>query len=127
MAGGIFATPGPRIYSIAPGRPFLRELALGLTDSVKAAGFELPEITIYLPTRRAARALAEGFLEAASGAASLTPRIKALGDIDEDEFDLGDFGLSAEDELALAPVVSSAERRLALARLLVNLSLVSIT
>ncbi len=118
MAGGIFATPGPRIYSIAPGRPFLRELALGLTDSVKAAGFELPEITIYLPTRRAARALAEGFLEAASGAASLTPRIKALGDIDEDEFDLGDFGLSAEDELALAPVVSSAERRLALARLI---------
>ena len=118
MRAGIFDAPGPRYYSIASGENFLLALARGVIAASESAGFELPDATIYLPTRRAARALTEAFLEASGAAATLTPRIKALGDIDEDEFDLGDFDISLEDELALAPVVSSAERRLVFARLI---------
>ena len=44
----------------------------------------LPLITIYLPTRRAARALREAFLAEAKGDALLLPRIRALGDPDEE-------------------------------------------
>ena len=40
--------------------------------------------TIYLPTRRAVRALREAFLDEAEGDALLLPRIRALGDPDED-------------------------------------------
>ncbi|GJL91455.1 double-strand break repair protein AddB [Hyphococcus sp.] len=116
MAEGIFDAPSPRYFSIASGQDFLLELARGLNTAIKSAGFALPDATVYLPTRRAARACAEAFLVAADGSACLTPRIKALGDIDEDEFDIGDFGLTIEDELALAPVVSSSTRRLVLAR-----------
>ena len=114
----IFQVSGPRYFSIASGRPFLSDLASGLAEAIREAGFDLPDATIYLPTRRAARALAEAFLETASGAATLTPHIKALGDIDEDEFALDEpeTGTGFEDELALAPAVPSAERRLVLAR-----------
>ena len=44
----------------------------------------LPLTTIYLPTRRAARALREAFLAEAKGDALLLPRIRALGDPDEE-------------------------------------------
>ncbi|WP_428407085.1 double-strand break repair protein AddB [Hyphococcus sp.] len=115
---GVLASPGPRYYSIAAGRPFLRDLAEGLAVSIRESGFDLPDATIYLPTRRAARALAEAFLETAPGAATLTPHIKALGDIDEDEFALDEPepGGALEDELALDAAAPSAERRLVLAR-----------
>lgn len=115
---GVLASPGPRFYSIAAGRPFLRDLAQGLAAALAESGFALPEATIYLPTRRAARALAEAFLETAGGAATLTPHIRALGDIDEDEFALEEPGLEGvlEDELALDPAAPMAERRLVLAR-----------
>lgn len=120
MAGRVFDSPPPRFYSIASGRPFLADLAKELTASIKGAGFELPDATIYLPTRRAARALASAFLDASGACAALTPRIKALGDIDEDELALEGDGVAGalEDELALAPPVPSAERRLLLARLI---------
>lgn len=120
MAGGVFSEPAPRVYSIASGRAFLGDLARELTASIRAAGFDLPDATVYLPTRRAARSLAAAFLDASGATAALTPHIRALGDIDEDEFALdGDeAAASLEDELALAPPVPSAERRLLLARLI---------
>ena len=45
----------------------------------------LPLTTIYLPTRRAARGLREAFLAESGGQALLLPRIRALGDPDEEE------------------------------------------
>lgn len=119
MSGGVFSGfAAPRYFSIASGRPFLNDLAVALNASLAEGGFEAPEATIYLPTRRGARALAEAFLDAAPGRATLTPRIKALGDIDEDEFalDADAPDLTMEDALSLAPPVSSATRRLVLAR-----------
>ena len=117
-ADQIFSASLPRYFSIATGRPFLDDLARGLTAAFKYSGFEPSDAAIYLPTRRAARALSDAFLAASGSRAALTPHIRALGDIDEDEFALleSDATGALEDELALAPAISAVERRLILAR-----------
>ena len=113
----VFKSAAPRYFSIAPGQPFLADLAKGLRAAVALEpGLDLADALIYLPTRRAVRALAQGFIDAAPDArASLLPRIKALGDMEEDELIVFDGAL--EDDLALPPAIAPAERRLALARL----------
>ncbi len=105
----------PRYFSIVSGRPLLTDFADGLLG---AFGDDLPRAEIYLPTRRAARALGDAILDAWARMgvrAALLPRMRAIGDIDEDE--LGVFTGEAEDELALAPSISGTARLLALARL----------
>ena len=82
----------------------------------------LPLATIYLPTRRAARALREAFLAEAKGEALLLPRIRALGDPDEEAAII--FG--AEDGLdgdgaTGAAAIGALPRRLALMRLVLAL------
>ncbi len=66
---------------------------------------------ILLPTRRAARALAEAFLRASSGRPLLLPRITALGALDE-------APLTLAGALDLPPAVDPAQRLAALARLI---------
>ncbi len=84
-------TVGPRLYTIPPTAPFLTTLArallageLPLPGGPKPGPLVLPLTTLYLPTRRAARALREAFLAEAGGEAMLLPRIRALGDPDEE-------------------------------------------
>jgi len=81
----------PRLYTIPPSAPFLSTLArailvgdLPLAGGAKPDLLTLPQTTIYLPTRRAARALREAFLTESGGEALLLPRIHALGHADED-------------------------------------------
>jgi ATP-dependent helicase/nuclease subunit B len=116
-AADIFALPAPRIFTIDPGQPFLEHLALELRDCIsRRTGLELADALIYLPTRRAARALGDAFVTTAPEArASLLPQIRTLGDIDEDEF-IAFAGVSA-DEIELPPAISAIERRLVLARM----------
>lgn len=105
----------PRYYSIDPSRPFLADLARGL---IAAFGEDLARAEIYLPTRRAARALGDAILDARAEEgvrASLLPQMRAIGDIDEDELSV--FAGDAADELDLAPAISGVARTLALARL----------
>jgi ATP-dependent helicase/nuclease subunit B len=109
----------PRVFTIPPTAPFLRALARGILDGKVIAGFtprESPELladlTIYLPTRRAARALAGIFLEETASRALLLPRIVPLGDVDEDA-----FAFEADDLAPLPPAIAASERRLALATL----------
>lgn len=113
---GLFAHKTPRVFSIEAGRPFLRDLASALTGAVPPDDpLALAEIEILLPTRRSARALSEAFVAVAPGTASLLPRIRPLGDIDEDEIFL-ETGADADDG-ELPPAISPLERRLVLARL----------
>lgn len=105
----------PRYFSIDQGRPFLADLARGL---IAAFGDDLARAEIYLPTRRAARALAGAILDAraeAGARASLLPRMRAIGDIDDD--DGAAFAGEAADELDSPPAISGLARLLALARL----------
>ncbi|MBB5517496.1 double-strand break repair protein AddB [Amphiplicatus metriothermophilus] len=112
----VFAAPAPRVYSIDAGRPFLADLARGLLASLPADPLALADVEILLPTRRAARALIDAFVAAAPGGrASLLPRLRPLGDADEDEIALD--AAASEDDLDLPPAVSPLERRLVLARM----------
>ena len=109
-----FGRPAPRWFSIAPHRPFLADLAEGLLEALAAGGPQaLSDAVVLVPSRRAARGLAEAFVAVGGGRALLLPQIRALGDLDEGEppFEPGDIALD------LPPAISPWRRRFELARL----------
>ena len=112
----------PTVYTVPPHEPFVDALAGGILSG-RAVPLDpgdplaLSRLTILLPTRRACRALGLAFLRAAPGRALLLPRIRPLGDIDEDELSLGD-----EDDASLPDAISPLERRLQLTRLVQKFS-----
>ncbi|HTN10397.1 MAG TPA: double-strand break repair protein AddB, partial [Acetobacteraceae bacterium] len=99
------------LASIPATAPFLDTLA---QRWLEAAQGDLAEGLILLPTRRAARALAEAFLRASGGRALLLPRITALGALDE-------APLALAGALDLPPAVAPARRLAELARLILAL------
>jgi ATP-dependent helicase/nuclease subunit B len=117
----------PRLYTIPPSAPFLSTLAravldgnLPIPDGAKPDPLALPRATIYLPTRRAVRALRDAFLDASAGNAALLPSIRALGDPDEDAAIM--FGAEGDQDHGFAGdggirAIGPLERRLALTRL----------
>ena len=113
----LFTGPGPRWLTIAAHRPFLADLASGLLKTLQPRGAEaLADAVVLVPTRRAARALAEAFVEAGGGKALLLPQIRALGDLDEGEppFEPGTLALD------LPAAISPMRRRFELARLVLD-------
>jgi ATP-dependent helicase/nuclease subunit B len=106
--------PGPRWFTIPAHRPFLEDLATGVIRALPPSDpAALADAVILLPTRRAARALADAFLLAGDARAVLLPQIRALGDLDEGEapFEPGELALD------LPPAISPWRRRFELARL----------
>jgi ATP-dependent helicase/nuclease subunit B len=110
------------VFSIAAGVPFVDALAQGVLDEAKGAQ-DLSATRVLLPTRRACRALRDAFLRRSGGAATLLPRMTALGEVDEDELALttwdSDFGGSGDNDVPLA--VSGLKRQLLLSRLIMAL------
>jgi len=101
------------VLTIPASAPFADTLVRGLLARIDARDpLVLSRVTIYLPTRRGARALSESFARAMGGAA-LLPDIHALGELDEDEFLLDP---SAE-TLDLKPAIAPVRERLLLATL----------
>ncbi|MFD2238852.1 double-strand break repair protein AddB [Aureimonas populi] len=104
------------IFSIAPGLPFLPTLARSILSGrivkgVMGSGdpLALADLTVYVPTRRAAIALTAAFAHEIGGPAAILPRVRPLG---QDEDDAPFFGAPA-----LLPAVDPLRRRLELARL----------
>jgi ATP-dependent helicase/nuclease subunit B len=122
--------PRRRIYTVPAGRPFLRALAEALLagnlparGGPKPSPVDLTNITLYLPTRRATRALQDAFLAAASGRAMLLPAILPISEGDEDlslitEAARGEAGTVA----GIGPAISEMHRRLALTQLVLRWS-----
>ncbi len=113
----------PRLFSIPPGAPFLPTLAQALTDGTLIEGFApgndplaLASATIYVPTRRAARALRSHFVEHFGGRSAILPRIRPLGDFDEDA-DYFDAGADPKSALTALPPIAGNDRVLLLAAL----------
>ncbi|MGF1542947.1 MAG: double-strand break repair protein AddB [Parvularculaceae bacterium] len=79
-----FATSPPRLFSIDAGRPFLDDLAAGLVGALGGDPFAMADALVLVPTRRAARALDDAFVDAAPAGVALLPRVRTLGDLDED-------------------------------------------
>lgn len=119
----------PRIFTIAPDRPFLATLARGLMRLAEGDPLRLSRVTVLLPTRRAVRGLREAFLrlcgeDESAGAPLLLPRLRPIGDLDADElaFD-GGAGEGADDAtLALPPAIPDLRRSLLLTRLVLEWS-----
>ena len=118
----------PRVFTIPVGAPFLPTLARALIDGELIEGFPglggplaLARATVYVPTRRAAAALAEALLEAAGGESVLLPRIAPLGAFEPDE--AATFFDPASEETPRAgvpPAVGELARRHTLALLVRN-------
>lgn len=111
----------PRVLSIPPGAPFLTTLADALLSGRLIPGFQpggdplaLADATIFVPTRRAARALRATFAERLGGKAAILPVIRPLGDVDED---LAWFDITLPPPPALDPPIDGLERLLLLAPL----------
>jgi len=112
----------PRIFSIAPGAPFLRVLARALAEGRLIPGLDgradpmtLAQATVYLPTRRAARAFAGELVEAVGRRATILPAIRTLGDGEDEEFAAAGEPETAEETSSLPPAVGELERLLELA------------
>ncbi len=112
----------PNVFSIPAGAPFLPTLV----DALAAGRFApidmsdpmaLADVTILLPTRRAARVLRQLLIERNPSRAALLPRIQTLGDVDEEEHLLAVSEEDPADALVLPPVISRLERSLVLTEL----------
>lgn len=102
------------VFTIPASVPFAETLARGLIARTGADRdpLALISVTLYLPTRRAARALNEVFARILGGAA-LLPNVRPLGDVEEEDF-LFD---TATEALRLPPPISPLRRVLLLATL----------
>ena len=82
----------PRVFTIPSGAPFLLTLSHALLNGALIDGFPgdggrtaLADATIYVPTQRAAQALAKALLSASGARSLLLPRIAPLGAFEPDE------------------------------------------
>lgn len=118
-------TPGaapPRVWTIPPGANFLGSLADALLAD--RFGFGLPSpaddpmalaaVTIYLPTRRAARVLRSEIADRLGRGSAILPAIRALGETDDDS---GFFDEETPAALDLDPAIGGTDAVLLLADL----------
>ncbi|UCI07959.1 double-strand break repair protein AddB [Mesorhizobium sp. B1-1-8] len=110
-----------RVFSIPSGAPFLPTLAEALLDGRLIPGFRfdgdplaLTDATIYVPTRRAAKALRGAFVDILGKRSAILPTVRPLGEFDEDE---AAFDAEASPAIDLAPPIAAQERLLLLAPL----------
>lgn len=115
----------PRLYTIPADADFLVALVgaidrgdLPLPGGKAPLAQELPHWTILVPNRRAARALSETFLSRSAAGARLLPRIRPIGDIDEDMLGLPE--MTTPGDVALAPAISKAGREFLLLALIAD-------
>jgi ATP-dependent helicase/nuclease subunit B len=111
----------PKVFSIPPEYSFVDVLAKELLRRHGASLHELSTVTILTTTRRAARALQNAFLRETAGRPIMLPRMRPLGDVEEDELLLeGDIGVGgvAESILTLPPAIDPLRRQLLLSRLI---------
>ncbi|RWH51018.1 MAG: double-strand break repair protein AddB, partial [Mesorhizobium sp.] len=101
-----------RVFSIPPGAPFLPTLAEALLSGRLVPDFRfdgdplaLADATIYVPTRRAARALRGVFVDRLGSRSAILPVIRPLGEFDEDE---AAFEADASAAIDLAPPITAA-------------------
>lgn len=121
----------PAVFTIPAGTPFVDALAAGIIERIGGGPEDLAAAVVLLPTRRACRALADAFLRLTGGRPTLLPRMRPLGDLDEDELAIaGAFDLLAEmppDDGAdvgndIPPALSGLRRQVLLTRLVLALS-----
>jgi ATP-dependent helicase/nuclease subunit B len=107
----------PSLSTIPAGRPFVADLASGLLARFGDDPLALSDVTVLLPHRRAARALRDSFLRLTEGRGLLLPRMRPIGDVDEQEMAFAEDGLAGPDLLAIPPALEDTARTALLARM----------
>ncbi len=112
----------PRVFTIAPGAPFLATFAENLLDGKVVPGLSrasgplaLAKAKIYVPTRRAGRALATELARRAETPAMLLPKILPLGALDNEG---GEAGFDNPLDPDLPRAAGDVERRMILGKLI---------
>ncbi|MEM6650651.1 MAG: hypothetical protein AAF603_10405, partial [Pseudomonadota bacterium] len=117
---GAITSPTPALYTIPAGRPFLKDLIRPLMDFYAEDPVAIADLTLFLPNRRAVRSVSKIFYDIAlekkmSPDAVFLPRLRALGDVDEE--DLLFTGGAPPDIFDLNPAADPQDRRFILAHL----------
>lgn len=117
----------PNIFTLPTGTPFLHALARAiLNGDLPVPGGRapdpllLPNITLLLPTRRAARAAREAFLSVANSPAIIMPRIRPISEGEDDLSlisSLAADGFTGADALEQPPAIDALDRTLVLMQL----------
>ena len=111
----------PKVFTIPAGAPFLPVLADALLSGQLAPRSDDPlalaDATILLPTRRAVCAFRDILAERLGAQASILPRIRPIGDVDEEDHLLSPALGEGAERLLLPAAISPLARRLALTRL----------
>lgn len=115
------------IFTLPTGTPFLQALARAILNAdLPAPGgrapdpLSLPNITLLLPTRRAARAAREAFLSVAKSPAIIMPRIRPISESEDDLSlisSLATEGFTGAAALEQPPAIDSLDRTLVLMQL----------
>ncbi|MEL6745864.1 MAG: double-strand break repair protein AddB, partial [Pseudomonadota bacterium] len=109
----------PRVFSIPPASPFLPTLVDALVQGQLIEGFRplddplaLSTATIWVPTRRAARALITAFSQRLEPKGILLPMIRTLGDADNDD------NLAGTADPSLVTAIDPIERQILLSQMI---------
>ncbi len=112
----------PRVFTIAPGAPFLATFADALFDGRVIPGLDrasgplaFAKAKIYVPTRRAGRALAAELARRSASPAALLPKILPLGALDGES---GEAGFDNLLDPSLPRAAGDIERRMILGELI---------
>ncbi len=113
----------PNLYTIPPGVPFLQTFAKSLLQGNLLSSFSyqpdqphrLARCRIYVPTRRAARALRSEFADQIGHQSVILPDIRALGEVDDD---LGFFDNMSPQDLMQDEPISQVQAMLILGELI---------
>ena len=113
----------PKIFTIPPTVSFLDSVASSVLNRDIKTPIELTKTTLLLPTRRACRAVREAFLKMSGGHATLLPKIRPIGELDEElsllSMDSHIFGYDMK-SLEVPPAIGDIERRLVLTKLVMK-------
>ncbi|HZG30835.1 MAG TPA: double-strand break repair protein AddB [Ensifer sp.] len=112
-----------RVLTIPAGPAFLRALAEGILKGEIVEGFAfhparpemLADVTVFVPTRRAARVLRSEFASLLPHGSVILPTIRPLGETDDDS---GFFEAGMPETLDLLPPIGPVAAALELARLI---------
>ncbi len=122
-----FEAGAPHVFTIPPGAPFLETLSDALLDGRLVDGFSravgplgLATATLYVPTRRSARALGATLASRLGTASALLPRIVPLGALDDTELLFEEAGLGNDVSSNLPIALGPIARRMILTRLILG-------